>query len=50
MTFQSNKPNVTIWNGGKPIKFKGGTYETTDKGEIEVLKKVPYVTESKEGE
>ncbi len=45
MRFSSKKKNAMIWNGGKPIRFKDGVYETKDAKEIAALKKVEYVDE-----
>ena len=51
MKFTSKYPSLTVYSDGKPLEFKNGEFETTDKSEIRTLKHaadVEEVTETKE--
>jgi len=47
MRFTSVKPDKMVMFGGKVIKFRQGSYDTEDKAEIELLKKVSGVEAEK---
>jgi len=48
MLFKSKYLSLTVYNDGKPLNFKNGEYETTDKGEIKALKHIADVKEVEE--
>lgn len=50
MKFESKWLGLTVLTGGRPIQFKDGKYQTTDKGEIAILRKTADVVEVEEVE
>ena len=46
--FHSPKPDLVVSTANGFIQFKNGVYVTTDKKEIEALRKSSYVTEDKQ--
>ena len=48
MLFKSTFLNLSVYHEDKPLQFRNGLYETTDKNEIKVLKHIKDVEEFKE--